>query len=107
MCPYRKKHNPYNETPYERIPMTKIELTKRLTSLIVGVGTGKIISSIIKNNVAPEKLTDKVAIACASYVLGAMVADAASNWTDAKIDEAVNWWNENVRGKKEPETEES
>jgi len=86
--------------------MNKIDVTKKVTSVVIVLGTGKIISAITKNNTSPDKLTDKVTMACAAYVLGMMVADATTKYTDAKIDELVQWWNENVKGKT-PELQES
>lgn len=77
--------------------MTKTELAKKATSLVVGLGTAKVVKEIIKNNVSPENVTDKAAIVIASYVLGCIAADAASDWTDAKIDKLVDWWTKNVK----------
>lgn len=71
--------------------MNKLDLAKSAVSIVVGAGTSKIVGSIIKNNVSPEKLTDKVTIAAATFVVGAMVADATSMYTNAKIDELAAW----------------
>lgn len=79
--------------------MNKLELAKLAVSAIVGAGTTKIVVAIIKNNTDPEKITEKVAIAAAGFVLGSMAADASKKYTDAKIDEAAKWWKENVKKK--------
>jgi len=76
--------------------MSKTEIAKCVVSVVVGSGTTKIVSAVIRNNVSPEKITDKVTIAAGSVVLGLMAADATKNYTDAKIDEAVAWWREHV-----------
>jgi heme O synthase-like polyprenyltransferase len=77
--------------------MTKIEVTKQIVSLVVGAGTTKIIAGIIARNTEPTKLTQKVSIVAAGVVLGSMAADATSSYTDAKIDEIVDWWNNRVK----------
>lgn len=76
--------------------MDKIAITKKAVSIVVGFTTAKVVKEIIRNNVAPDKVTDKVAIAIASYILGAIAATAASEWSDAKIDELIEWWGKNV-----------
>lgn len=75
--------------------MKKIQIVKAVTNLIVGVGTAKIVSTIISNNVQPETITDKVTVTTGSFVLGAMVADVSSRYTNAKIDEIATWIDEN------------
>lgn len=76
-----------------------LAITKKAVSFVVGAGTSQIVKGIIVNNTSPEKVTDKVAIATASVVIGSMVADATSKYTDAKLDEFTNWWNEKVTKK--------
>lgn len=69
--------------------MTKTDLVKGLVSFVVGSATAAVVKEIIKNNTDPEKVTDKAAVIIASYVLGAIAADASKKWTDAKIDELI------------------
>lgn len=79
--------------------MTKLDIAKLVVSAVVGTGTSKIVASVIKNNTSPEKITDVVTITSASFVLGAIAADASKKYTDTKIDEIATWWNENVKPK--------
>lgn len=72
--------------------MTKIDLTKRIVALIVGFGTKQIVVAIIRNNVSSEKVTDKIAIEAASWVLSALVASKAKEYTDQIIDELIDQW---------------
>lgn len=76
--------------------MTKIQIAKQIVGFVVGAGTATISRTIIKNNVDPEKSTNKVTVNAASVVIGAMATDATRKYTDAKIDEIVNWWETNV-----------
>lgn len=76
--------------------MTKLELAKIVTSTIVGAGTGKIAGSIIRNHVQIETVVDTVTVGSASFVIGMMTADATKSYTNAKIDEAADWWKNNV-----------
>lgn len=77
--------------------MTKIDIAKKAVSLTVGFGTTAIIGSIIKNNTAPDNLPEKVAMPVAAVVLTMMVSDIARRYTDVKVDEAIAWYNENVK----------
>jgi hypothetical protein len=79
--------------------MTKLDIAKLVVSAVIGTGTSKIVVGVIKNNTNPEKITDVVTITSASFVLGSIAADASKKYTDAKIDEAIAWWNENVKPK--------
>lgn len=74
--------------------MDKIKLAKLAANLVVGVGTSKIVSAIIKNNVSVKKITDQVTIVTAGFVLGSMASDLTKDYTDRKIDELVTKWYE-------------
>ncbi len=77
--------------------MTKTDIAKKAVSLVIGSGTAKIVGGIIRNNTDPETITDTVTIAAAQVTIGMMVADAASRYTDEKIDELLSWYNANVK----------
>lgn len=77
--------------------MTKLEAAKTAAKIVVGFGTATIVKTIISNNVQTDDLPNKVAVAAGSFVLGSMVADLAARYTDAKIEEAAAWYNENVK----------
>ena len=80
--------------------MTKTDVAKRIVTVVVGFGISKIVSGIIRNNTTPERVSDQIAINAGSYVIGAMIADQAKKFTDAKIDEIVKHWND-MKDKKE------
>jgi hypothetical protein len=85
--------------------MNKIAAVKLVTGLIVGSGTSKIVKTIIENNVdiriainnTPLKVLEKVSVAAGTLVIGAMAADVSRRYTDNKIDEAVAWYDENIK----------
>lgn len=77
--------------------MNKLDLVKFATSVVVGAGTSRIVGGIVKNNTSPEKLHQAVAVVAGTWVLSGIVADVSKKYTDAKIDEAVNWWTENIK----------
>lgn len=60
---------------------------KFAVSGIVGIGTGKIVGGVIKNNISPETLIDKVTVTAAAWVIGAMATKATKTHTDEMIDE--------------------
>lgn len=74
--------------------MDKIEVTKKVISFAVGMGTGKIVNDIIKSNVTADKVIDQVTVVSAGVVIGSMAKDATKSYTDAKIDEIVAKWRE-------------
>ena len=74
--------------------MNKTDIAKRVVSTIVGIGTTKIVSSIISTTTDPESVTDKVAVLASSFVIGSMAVEATRTWTDSKIDGIVIWYHE-------------
>lgn len=79
--------------------MTKTKLAKNAAALIVGFTTAKIVKEIIRNNTTAQETADKVAVVIAGYIMGAIAADAARNWSDDKIDKLIDWWIVNVKDK--------
>jgi hypothetical protein len=77
--------------------MQKLEIAKTLASAVVAASVSKVVSTIVKNNTDVESTTDKIAVVTSSYVLGAMVADRAKDYTDARIDEAAKWYREHIK----------
>lgn len=80
--------------------MKKIEIAKKIVSMIVGIGTTKIVNGIIESNVNPVTTTSKVTVAAAGAAIGFAVSEYTSSYTDAKIDEAVTWWITHVINRK-------
>ena len=70
---------------------SKIDIAKKAVSLVVSIGVTKIVSGIVQNNTSPDRVTDKVAIVTASFVLGTMAADASKKYTDTKVEEIADW----------------
>lgn len=76
--------------------MTPIDITKNVVSFVVGAGTYSIAKTIIKNQVEPETPVQKIAVNSSSLVIATMASEATTSWTDQKIDDLVQWWNDNV-----------
>jgi hypothetical protein len=72
--------------------MNKIDLTKKLANMVVGLGTVRIARDIIRRTAMPRGFLDNVSIAIASTVIASMASDATKNHVGKKIDEAVEWW---------------
>ena len=61
-------------------------LIRSAINLGVAVSTYSLATAIIKNNTAdPETLAQKAALAGGSFVLGSMVAEKASSWTNTQL----------------------
>lgn len=67
--------------------MNKLEITKKVATFVVGVGTSKIAQSIIQNNVSTDTVIAKVTVNSAALVIGMMASEATKKFTNAKIDE--------------------
>lgn len=78
--------------------MTKTDVAKAVVSIVVGSGTYMIVSAIVKNNIVPETVFQRLKVNAGTFVLASMVADASSKYTDNAIDKIVEVYNE-VRGK--------
>ena len=90
----------YNETPTDWItmPKTKTEIAKTIVGAVVGYGASRIAKAIIdKNTDEEERLHNRAAVASAQLTVGFMASDATRRYTDAKIDEIVDWWETNVK----------
>lgn len=68
--------------------ITKLGVAKFIASGIVGLGTGKIVRDIIKENVTPKTLVDKVAIAAATWAIAGIATKQAKKHTDEWVDDA-------------------
>lgn len=68
---------------------SKLSAVKLVVSGVVGIGAGKIAKDIIKNNINPETLIDKVTTVAGAWALGGMVAKAAKKYTDEVIDDTA------------------
>lgn len=73
-----------------------LSVAKVVISGVVGVGTGKIVAKIIKNNVNPETLLDKVTITAAAWVIGAVTTEYTKKYTDDTIDNVVKLATETI-----------
>jgi hypothetical protein len=71
--------------------MKKLELAKTAISTAVAFGVGAIASNVIKSTtpIDVKKIT-KLCIGFGGFILTSMAGDAASKYTEGKIDEYVN-----------------
>lgn len=69
--------------------MTKTEFAKAIVGFVIGSATAKVAKQIVMNNVSPDSVTDKAAVIIGTYVIGAIVGNAARKWSDAEIDKAI------------------
>jgi hypothetical protein len=67
---------------------------KFVATTVVGLGTTKIVGKIIKNNVSPETLVDKVTVVAAAWVMGGIAHQATKKYTEQAIDDA---WDAGVK----------
>ncbi len=82
--------------------MKKIDIAKRVTSFVVGIGTSAVVKGIIETNVVPTNIPTKVAVYVTSVVIGSMATKATVKHSDEMIDDVVKQWKELTAS---PETE--
>lgn len=68
---------------------SKLSVVKYIATGIVGIGTGKIVGNIIKNNVPINSLADRITVTAASFIITGLVTQATKNHTDEMIDNVV------------------
>lgn len=74
--------------------MTKLEIAKRASSFVVGIGTSIVVKGVIETNVVrPGNLPARLAVYAAAAVIGSMASKAAAKHSDEMIDEFVVQWN--------------
>lgn len=69
--------------------LNALAVVKFVASGVVGIGTGKIVGKIIKNNVTPETLIDKVTVLAAGWVIAGIATNATKKYTDDMVDDVV------------------
>lgn len=66
-----------------------LSVVKFAVSSVIGFGTGKIITNVVKNNVRPETVVDKVTVIAAAWVISGIATTATKKYTNDMIDDAV------------------
>lgn len=66
---------------------SKLGVAKILISGVVGIGTGKIVGKVIKNNISADTLVDKVTVTAAAWVIGAIATERTKAYTNDMIDD--------------------
>lgn len=69
--------------------MNKIDITKRVLATAASLGAGKIVHSIVKNNVQTTTPLETATVAVGSFALGGAVAEVAANHMKRSVDEIV------------------
>lgn len=64
-----------------------LSITKVVVSGLVGIGTAKIVTQIIKNNVTAENALDKVTMLAAAWSIGGVAAKVTKKYTEDSIDD--------------------
>lgn len=94
--------------PTEKDPiMNARTVTKKITAVVVGLGTSKITADIITKHAQPNNLVQGVTIVVASVFIGMMAADKTSQYTETKIDEMFDWFDQTKSELKKTDTQEA
>lgn len=77
-------------------PITKLDLAKSVTNLVIGAGISLIVDGVVKNNVTPKNLLQRGLIFAGRTGISMVLSDVTKTHTDAKFDAAETWWKENI-----------
>lgn len=69
--------------------MTKTDIAKRVLGTAASMGSGKIVHSIVKNNVETTTPLETATVAVGSFALGGAVAEVAQAHMKRTIDDVV------------------
>jgi len=69
----------------------KITTVKQAVRILVGLGATSITSQIIKNNVVPGSMFQKITITAATIALGGLLGEQLGEYSDEKIDSVVEF----------------
>ena len=70
--------------------MKMIDGVKKVTTIVVSLGVGAIVSNIVKSTTPGSvRLVNKVCIGIGAFILSSMISDQATKYTEQKIDETV------------------
>jgi hypothetical protein len=70
---------------------SQIGLVKLGINVIASASVWKVVSEVIKNNVAVETTADVVKVWTGSLIIGSMVADAGAKHVNEKFDSVLEW----------------
>lgn len=83
--------------------MNKLEAFKLGSSIVVAVGTMKIVGDTTAPFVLKRNLVEKVAVSSAQIVIGLLIADTASNFIDKQTDNVIAWLDKSAKKNAEVE----
>lgn len=87
MCPVFVTNISQLILPERSIMFNALSATKFVVSGLVGIGTAKIVTQVIKNNVTSETLIDKVTMLAAAWSIGGVAAKVTKKYTEDSIDD--------------------
>lgn len=70
-----------------------LSFAKGAAQLLAGLGVGRVVGEVIRNNTTVTTLYDKILINAGSLVIGSMAVEAASKHVERQIDMWAAWYN--------------
>lgn len=64
-----------------------LDLLKTATRVVVSLGSGAIVGTIVKNNLPDPTTINKITVPVSTFALGGVVGSKAGQYTDAFIDD--------------------
>lgn len=82
--------------------MSKIQMLKIVTRILVGAGTTSVTNSIIRNNVEPTNLFQSISVGVAAVTIGSMASEATKEHASTQIDALVDLFNKSSETTESP-----
>jgi hypothetical protein len=76
--------------------LNKVEIGKAVVGIIVSAGVTQVVSGVIATNVPTRNIFHKSVVWIGKTVISSMITEAATKHVDQKIDDTIEWWEENV-----------
>lgn len=76
--------------------MNKLAAAKTALHVAASVGAGTIVYTLVRNNVVPANMIQKITVPVATFALGGAVAKVASTHMDEAFDEIVKAVNDTI-----------
>jgi hypothetical protein len=72
--------------------MNKLALAKAASTLVVGTSVGSVVRNLLKNQLTADTQLGEVQLKVGTWILGAMVAGQATDWSLSKINGLTEAW---------------
>lgn len=82
-----------------------LPLVKLAAQVTAGLGVSKIVTDIVRNNVAITTTVQAVTVKAGAFVLGSMLVEQSSNHIERAVDDVAAWFEKRNADRDKPDLE--